>query len=387
MPEPSRPSVEALAGLFTQGHTQMPDVWDLNGPTRAGLWWRAGSREAVATPLLLRRAAEVPNPGERVGLLLATEPRFRGPWLTLTAARLAELGQREDLAELCRKIDTLGASASALRDRIGNARITPSPHASLELALFGAPADQPAAVPGMLRVLGRTAALVEGDHGAEAPPLDAVHPRDPGVNWVAGRLLQAPGVAASGGTSVLAGAVLPCPAPDNPEARMAWVLETPWVTLLAVLVFTAEAWAAERQGGLQLELPGRHVRHFAAPPEIDVTVTLADEQEFLCGSLAELCLRLLDALGMALVPAIDDATLDSRLGKVVAELFRAGVWRFRPEARSRYLIGDGFGFDCYRGEGHRYIYLGAEGLSQSLRSVAVTWAKARVEQAGQEVTA
>ncbi len=375
----AEPSASVLSPLFRQGHTRVPEAWGLTGPAGAGLWWRAADRDVVATPLLLRRAAALPDDGERVGLLLATEPRFRDRWLTVMALRLADLGRRDDVAELCRQIDALGAGAAAVHDRLERRRVAAAPDAALELSLFGAPADQPAAAPGLLRVLGTTAALVEGGQGQETAALRPVDSRDPDVNWVSGRLLQMPGNLASGGTAVLPGAVTRCPDPSDSATRMAWVLETPWVTLLAVLAFTAEAWAAERQGGLQLELPARWVRDFARPPEIDVVVTLADGQELLCGTLGELCLRALDALGMAIVPAIDTLALDRVLGTVVAELLRAGAWRFKPEERIRYFIADGFGFDCYRGEGHRHIFLGAETLSQTLRSVTVTWAKARAE--------
>ena len=378
------PSFPALAELFRDGHTRVPDAWKLAGPPRAGLWWRTADQEVVATPLLLRRAAEVENEGERVGLLLATEPRFRDRWLTVMALRLADIGRRDDVAELCRQIDALGSAAAAVHDRIAHDRVAATPDAALELSLFGTPADQPAAAPGLLRVLGTTAALMEGGQGQETEALSPVESRDPGVNWVAGRLLQMPGNQASAGSAVLPGAVRQCPDPADSSARMAWVLETPWVTFFAVLAFTAEAWAAERQGGLQLELPARLVQHFAHPPEIDVVVTLGDGQEILCGTLGELCLRALDALGMAVVPVIDKLALDRVLGTVVAELLRAGIWRFKPEGRTRYCIAEGFGFDCYRGEGHRHIFLGAETLSQALRGVAVTWAKARAEQASRE---
>jgi hypothetical protein len=380
-------SISALAELFSRGHARVPESWELNGPTQAGFWWRASGPEVVATPLLLRRASQVLTDGERVGLLLATEPRYREPWLEITAARLADLGRRGEVAELCRQIDVLGATASALRDRAGRARLAASPHGPLELALFGAPADQSAAAPGLLRVLGHTAALVEGGQGIALAPLRPVDPRDPSINWTRGRLIQGPGVDAPGGTAVLRGAVMPCANPDDQAARMAWVLETPWVALLAVLVFTAEAWEAERLGGLELELPGCHIQHFAQPPQIDVVVTLADGQEVLCGTLGELCLRVLDALGMAVVPPVDADELDRRLARIVSELLRTGVWTFTPEAPTRYLIGEGFGFDCYRGEGHRYVYLSAEDLSEMLRGVAVAWAKARVQGASREVTA
>ena len=378
------PSFPALAELFHHGHTRVPDAWRITGPAMAGLWWCATDQEVVGTPLLLRRADEVESDGERVGLLLATEPRFRDRWLTVMALRLAEIGRRNDVADLCRQIDALGAAAAAVHDRVACDRIAPTPDAALELSLFGTPADQPAAAPCLLRVLGTTAALMEGGQGQETEALSPVDSSDPGVNWVAGRLLQMPGNQASGGSAVLPGAVRQCPDPADSAARMTWVLETPWVTLLAVLAFTVEAWAAERQGGLQLELPARLVQHFARPPEVDVVVTLADGQEILCGTLGELCLRALDALGMAVVPVIDTLALDRVLGTVVAELLRAGIWRFKPEGRTRYVIADGFGFDCYRGEGHRHIFLGAETLSQALRSVAVTWAKARAEQASRE---
>ena len=382
MSELSWSSVDVLAQLFARGHARVPESWDLGGPTRTGLWWRAAGQEVVATPLLLRCAGKVLSDGERVGLLLATEPRFRGIWLAITAARLADLGRRDGLTELCRQIDVLGPACSALRGQIGDAGIKPSPHGTLDLSLFGAPSDQAAAAPGLQRVLGASAFLVEGEQGSEASPLRVIDPRDPSTNWVSGRLIQAPGVKAPGGTAVLRGAVPACPDFADHDTRMFWVLETPWVALLAVLTFTAEAWAAERTGGLQLELSWRHLQHFARPPEIDVVVSLADGQEVICGSLGELCLRVLDALGMAVVPTIDVAMLDRRLGNVVAELLRAGVWRFKPDARTHYLIGDDFGFDCYRGVGHRHIFLGAEALSQNLRGVAVAWAKERVERAG-----
>lgn len=395
-------TVARLLPLISRGFAQVPEDWNLTGPAAYGLWWSTAGQEVVATPLLLRLAAGLPSAGERAGLLLATEERFREPWLDVCAARLAQLGQRERLADLCRQISELGAAARALKTRVLQAASAPAStpasgrapapsHAAIELALFKAPADQSAAAPGLVRVLGTTAALIEGGQGRPAAPLEPVDRRDPTVNWIAGRLVQSPVTGSADedvSEAVLLGAVSACPAGDA-NTRMAWVLETPWATLLAVLVFTMEAWAAERQGGLALELPGRLVEHFARPPRVDVVVTLADGQEVLCGSLGELCLRVLDALGMGMVPmrAVDgDPTeLDQRLGPVIAELLRAGVWRFRAEEQTRYEVGEDFGYDCYRGGGHRHIFLGSESLSQTLRGVAVTWARTRVEQAALEI--
>lgn len=374
----AEPSVPVLAGLLHHGHARIPESWGLGGPLANGLWWRTDAGEAVATPTLVRLAASLPTEGEAIAALLATESRFRDAWLDLQSSRLRELGQRGAVDALCDAISALGAAASAVRARIASARLGDTSFGSVELPLFGAPADQPAAAPGLLRVLGRTAALVEGGTGRLAPALAPADGRDPSINWIAGRLIQTPGTTpGTAGTSVLSGAFGSCD-----TDRMTWALSTPWVTLLAVLAFTAEAWAAERHGGVALELPVQQVATFAAPSRINVVVTLADGREVLCGSLGELLLRTLDSLGMAVVPACSASELDVAQGPVIAELLRAGVWAWQPDARPRYVIGEGFGFDCYRGEGHRCVYQRADGLSQSLRSVCVAWARARTEQPG-----
>lgn len=378
----AEPSMPALASLFSDGCARVPERWNLNGPGQTGLWWRSSRSEVVATPALLRLATWLPKDGERMGLLLATEPRYRDCWLDIEAARLMDLGERGDEVSLCREIDVLGAAAKALVGRVRNVSRPKSGETATELALFGAPADQPAAAPGLLRVLGLSASLVEGGQGVPVPALSPVDERDPEINWVAGRLLQAPSPDARGSSGVLSGALQPCG-----DDRMQWVLETPWMTFLAVLAFTVEAWAAERQGGMQLELAPQHVQRFARPPESQVVVTLIDGREILCGTLGELCLRTLDALGMALVPVVDIAGLNQRLGAVIAELLRAAVWAWKPEARTRYVIGESFSFDCYRGVGHRYICLGSERLSQALRSVAVTWARTRADGSPAEAAA
>jgi hypothetical protein len=333
----------------------------------------------VATPALLAAAAPLTNDGERIGLILATESRFRDQWLDLQAARLGDLGRRNEIGELCRQIDGLGAASKALRPRIGQTRLAPTPYTMTELALFGAPADGAAAAPGLLRVLGASAPLVEGEKGASTTTLEQVDRQDPAVNWIPGRLIQAPGVEDDGAGAVLSGIV--GSKPTESSGRMSWVLETPWATLLAVLVFTQEAWAAERRGGLQLELAAQHLQGFARPAAVQVVVTLVDGREILCGTLGELCLRAIDAMSMAIVPILGVGELDQRLGPVVAELLRAGVWAWKPEV-ARYVIGEELSFDCYRGQGHRFIYLGSEKLSQVLRSVAVSWARERADGAG-----
>ena len=368
------PSVPVLRALLTEGCARVPEAWALVGPTDVGLWWRSGG-EVVATPALVRLAASLGVEGEVVAALLATEGRYRGAWLDQVAARLADLGRRNATADLFAGIEQLGPAAGAIRHRLERARLAPTPFLGIEIATLGAPADQPAALPALLRVIGATAPLVEGGQGQRAPSLPRVHAADPSQNWVPGRLLQAPHARPESSDGfVLAGAV-----PPIGEARMRTVLATPWLTLLAVLVFTAEAWAAERHGGVVLELPSAHLAAFAAPPRVDVVVTLDDGREVLCGSLGELCLRVIDALGMAIAPACATDVIDAALSPVIANLLHAGIWTWQALARPRYVISDSFSVDCYRGDGHRYINRAGDGLSQAIRSVAVAWGRSRLE--------
>lgn len=370
------PSVPVLRALLTDGCARVPDGWGLAGPADAGLWWRAGGG-VVATPALVRLAASLGVEGEAVAAMLSTDARFRVAWLDQVAARLADLGRRSATADLFAAIDRLGPAAVVLRPRLESARLAPTPFTAVELATLGAPADQPAALPALLRVIGSTAPLVEGRQGERAVSLPKVHPADPSQNWVPGRLLQAPGAhPESSDGFVLSGAISPIG-----DARMRAVLSTPWLTFLAVLVFTAEAWAAERHGGVVLELPPAHLAEFAAPLRVDVVVTLDDGREVLCGSLGELCLRVVDALGMAIVPAGTVAALDGALSPVIASLLRSGVWTWQALARPRYVISDGFSVDCYRREGHTYINRAGDALSQAIRSVCVAWGRSRAERA------
>lgn len=368
------PSVPILLGLLRDGRARVPSTWALDGPGRAGLWWQVpDSGEVVATPALLRLAASLPADGEAVAALLATEPRFRDPWLGLEAARLRDLGRQGTLTTLCEAISLAGPAAASLRQRLDEARLAPTGQGALELALFAGAADQPMAALPLRRALAASAPRVEGDLGGEHPSLPPTTAWNPAVSWCRGRLLQAPGAhAGSAGDYVLSGHV-----PPADGSSIHWVLATPWATLLAVLAFTAEAWAAERRGGVQLELPLAAVQSFGAPPRIDVIVTLPDGHEVLCGSLGELCTRTIDALGMGLVRPRDAADLDAALAPVVALLLRAGVWNWQPDARPRYVISNAFSRACYGGLGHRAIYLNGERLSETLRSVCVTWARTR----------
>lgn len=370
-----RPSVTTLSRLFDKGFTRVPSTWDLRGPALTGLWWEPEEGLAVATPKLLRLRESLPNDAEGVAALLATEARYRKPWLELQAARLRELSAVERRSELMAAIDVLGGASSALTDLVNKAQLRATGEATLELELFGAPADQSIAGPALLRVLGATADLVEGGLGSPASALPECDIDDPRTGWQAGRVIQSPRPKGGGFPWLLPGTVN-----GSNEDQLATVLERPWLTLLAVLTFMAEAWAAEHQGGLILELPEEKVEQFAHPPQILVTVELADGVEVVCGTLGEGLSRVIEALSMAVVPAQSSRQLDQSLADIVAVLLRHQVWRYQSETR-HYVIHPSFSSLCYRSRGHRVIYRSGRQLSDVLRAVFTSWARERALQA------
>ncbi len=374
----SEPRPDALGELFTLGHARVPVGWALDAPERCGLWWRPDTRTVVATPALLRLGATLPSEGERVGAVLATVPRFRSPWLRLQAARLRDLGDQDALDGLLETITALGLASGEVRAALPTASRESSEHTAVELAVFGAPADQPAAAPGLMRVLGATGGLVGQQRPSSVAPLVSVAPDAVDAAWCPERLLQAPHIDDQPPAGLLPGAV-PAPGRD----ALDWVLHTPWATLLAVLVYTMEAWAAERVGGLALELDRAHVQHFRRPPQVRAVVTLPDGREVDCGTLGELCLHAVDALGMAVVPVTTADQLDRALGPVIESLLAAGVWRWHPASRSRYVIDPSFSRLLYGGRGHRSVYLGAERLYTTLRETAVAWARSTADRAAE----
>lgn len=81
----------------------------------------------------------------------------------------------------------------------------------------------------------------------------------------------------------------------------------PWCFLLAQIVFTQEAWAAERiSGELALELDLSNGSLAYRPPQVSVVITSPEGDEILCGSLGELLLRVLQQLGIELLaPSVE----------------------------------------------------------------------------------
>jgi hypothetical protein len=153
------------------------------------------------------------------------------------------------------------------------------------------------------------------------------------------------------------------------------------------MVFTKEAWEAERvSGGLAFELEPAHVALFDNPPRVDVVVTLPTGEEIRCGSLAEFVLQTLAQLGVTvLAHRVSAAMLDDHLASAVEALVRHEVWRFDHGTGGRrpgYSIHPAFSDACYRALGSRAFYRLGSHITAAVRRVAETWARGKVARAG-----
>jgi len=155
--------------------------------------------------------------------------------------------------------------------------------------------------------------------------------------------------------------------------------------LLAQMVFTQEAWAAERSGSqLTLELPEDQFDHAHAPWQVLVFVTLSTGEEVKCGTLGELIERVLARLGVTLLrpPGGRPLDLDSRLGPVINLLLRERVWRiadFSGLTRRRgYIIDEEFSNACYRAFGNRYFSRLGSLVTAAIRTECELWARLKL---------
>jgi hypothetical protein len=330
-----------------------------------------------------------------VASLFACVAEFRSAWVSILAARLKEYGANRNIRELIPAIEKLGPASDAIRRLLIGAQLRDTGLRDVEISLFGSPVDQAIAYPSLLRVIAATAPLMEGGRGkpASSPPPD-IDPLAPQNNWTSGRLLRLPdSTEPAPGDSY---AVLPGSLASPSEGEIArdqrlhsvvgWVLTRPWAFLLAQVVFTQEAWAAERSGSqLTLELPEDLFNHAHEPWQVLVFVTLVSGEEVQCGTLGELTQRILARLGVTLlVPPGTPKPLDfdARLAPVINRLLRERVWRIadfsglRP--RRGYLIDEEFSNLCYRAFGNRYFSRLGSPVTAAIRSECERWAEEKL---------
>jgi hypothetical protein len=386
----SKSTIVALSQLIRTGEAEAASLAAIPEGQSLGLWASpAGGSRAVATPALVELLSRLPDEPEVLIGLASCEPKLRTAWQSIIAARLHEMGQRRDAEFLCAAITELDRAAEAVRKLLPQAKLAPTGFAELENLLFSCPAEQGPAFPKLLRAIGRTSPYVEGRAAPPVQPLPDINPLTPEINWVPNRLLRPPAETDSfsdGPTSVLTGSLSDplgreSDTTDTPgTARLRWVLHRPWALLLAQVVFTQEAWAAEQNAGsLGLELPDDQENRFDAPARVSVVVTRPTGEEIDCGPLGELIQRVLRQLGVTLLLREDRVKdLDAQLAAVVRKLLHRQVWKFEGRGvkgrRSCYRIHEGFSVNCYRIFGAKYFNRGSSRITAAIRATADQWA-------------
>jgi hypothetical protein len=384
--------------LLTVGESEGPAVSALTESLRLGIWsLDPVTKRAMARSGLVQLIVRLPNAEETVAAVFACQPELRTLWLRIVAARLREAGKRRDATELCQAIDTLGEATRRIREELPHASLQSTGHATLEAALFGVPAEQAVVWPKLLRVIGATSEIIEGQRGRALNALPTVEPLDPKRTWCNGRLMRMPVVDGAGPPKprfVLKGSCEPLSDTElvdgdiESQSVMRWVLYRPWITLLAQVAFVQEAWEAEQiSGRLTLELAEDQLANPYEPSRVDVVVTTPDGDEILCGTLADLVRRVLARLDVTLFARPEDAAqLDQRLAPVVRLLLEKKIWRFEPGAgggrRPGFVIDDEFSTSCYRAFGSKYFYRLGSVLTGAIRSTCEQWAREKLSESG-----
>ncbi len=354
-----------LQALLRQGY--VADKADSLVPLLLGIAHPVSDGWALSRRVVAERKT-LGSDNELVMALLALDPDLRMGWLRIAAARCREAAQMADEAALSDMVSQLGSASAWVNTELLNASLAPTKTAALERDLLGVSAEQAAAIPMLMRVLGSSHRL-RAAQGADLSILDEVERTgaQAHLNWLPGRLLALPGTSAAA-QYVLQGAgeVLS----DAPP--LVWTLANPWAFLLAAVVYAQDAWAAENRGGLLLELPPG--QDAFAPTEIAVLVQSGDGAEVPCGTLGGLVLRSLAQLGVHSFPAEPTAAgLDARLTPLVGLMLQRQVWRFVEAAtgsRGQYSIHPAFADETYKIAGSKVFNRTGRHVWQSVRMQA-----------------
>ena len=369
--------------LLTTGEVTASWLQSFARARDAGLWAEQDGR-VVATSELVTLADRLPNPEEAAPAVLSLLPEVRSAWKRIVLARLRDMGERNDMAALAEAVTAAGPLSRELVEGVSPS-LAATAYGELERLVLPNAAHEAPAFPVLLRVLAATASLGQAPRivARGAPPM--VVWDDPSQTWQTGRLIRPPALADPAPPSTVLTGALDDNAGDGDPVR--WALMRPWAYLLAQLVFTKEAWEAERiSGSIAFELEQAQLPLFQNPPRVDVVVTLPSGEEVRCGSLGELTLQTLAQLGVTVFAhQFTSAVLDDRLSIVVEALLRREVWRFDHGTGGRrpgYTIHPSFSDACYRALGSRAFYRLGSPITAAVRRVAETWARDRVARSG-----
>jgi len=324
---------------------------------------------------LLASRQQLSSQGEWVLALLALDQAIRKPWLQLLAARCKEVGLISDAQVLVNLVTELGAAAEWITPVLSEARLNETATAALERECLGHALNENAAIPALTRIIKvcYTLSQAQGQSLSVLPLLDST-----GLavqqNWCAGRLLALPARQVNGSAILSGGAA------QSVAGNFDWLLLKPWALLLTMLVYAQDAWAAEGGGGLLLELPTGQAA--LNPSAIQVLVEGSEDDEVLCGCLAEFIIKVLAHLQMSVYPETPSTTeLNQALSSVIGELLTRQLWHYREGSLGRlghYQIHPQFADDCYRLGPSRLFNRSGKHLWQAVRLVAEQWYQQRM---------
>jgi len=276
------------------------------------------------TKALIQSHSALNNSAEWHLSLLALDPEIRKYWVGLAIARCKEAQHMQDPMVLIQRIQSLGeASGWLLEHTEMSAQLEATPLASLERELVKCELHENSALPILFRVL-KSVYDLQATHTdiKDLYEIDLTH-KDFERNWSAGRLI------------VLA--------KHQGYARDHWVLQiksqqskayldvlnaNPWLMLLALTVFTQDAWAAEHGAGFNLCLP-QGQNHYAAN-DVKVIAIGVEGDEVVIGTLADLILKVLTTLGMLCYPHTPTSNdLSQTVAALIKQAFELKLWQYR----------------------------------------------------------
>ncbi|KPZ55750.1 hypothetical protein AN391_02507 [Pseudoalteromonas sp. P1-13-1a] len=312
-----------------------------------GLWlFSEDKKTLIASKRLLLLRQTLNTDLDAVTAILATIPELQTAWANIVAAQLNDAATRNDVHALSEQITNLGGGAGFVflqtqSSKSVGASLNPTDFTVLESFVFGQGAEQSASYPKLLRSLSTAAKLID-DSTKFKPELNELSPIDEGdvtSHWLAQRLIELPLITQANTKSHakndyhLSGLVQAPKSDLNDKQTIEWLVANPWVYLLAQIIYTQDIWRSEQvSGGLALEIEHSQIKHFMNPNAIKVVVTTNTGYEVSCGSLAELILRVLDALDVHLLTPLKHPlqieALNAAISPVIGFMISAKVWQF-----------------------------------------------------------
>jgi hypothetical protein len=329
----------------------------------------------IVSHALLQEREALNNDAEFVLALLGLQAQTRQHWLQLMAARCSEAGSMADGHVLMQYIKALAAAAAWVEAALPQACLTPGPDAATERELLGFSLEQAAALYCLARILASCFAL----NAVKNNPLSAITRIDPlGVqaenNWCQGRLLALPSMKVADEYLLSGDWRFP-----SSGYSMEWLWTQPWLLLMTMTVFAQDAWRADGNGGVLLELSRGQNPY--APSEVTIVVQSPEGDEVCCGTLADLLLSSLSYLGIRCFPRTPKPNeLNALLSTMVGDLLKQQIWRYQDGAsgeNGQYLIHPQFADECYRLPGSKVFNRTGRLLWQAIRICAESLRKER----------